>query len=369
MSLFTVRLGLALLLACCLGAAAKATTCGNPPYTFSNGTIADANQVNSNFSTIYACGNNSLAPLTRPALIGPLTMTGVLSGTSTTTNYNFAFIGITDTSTNTIAAPDGPHTNGLFVEHQFSTGEGNRNAIFAILEPTGTVPLGSGHNFFTSIFGYMKVTQATSGGAYFGFGGLTQIFAGTNALVKGAEFDTSINAGAGAAYHSTISAVLVNGHAVRGTFDAAFSMTRDSFSPMTWKKGIVFGDSLGYWPFDTDSTLIGSDAGGGGSPARVADLGIDLRNITFTTAQIIGTGWNVLADGSINTLGNLVVTNSLIGATLTLTNGTVLVTTNTNFANGAAGNTGTLTNSPAAGNPTKWIAINDNGTVRHIPAW
>lgn len=39
------------------------------------------------------------------------------------------------------------------------------------------------------------------------------------------------------------------------------------------------------------------------------------------------------------------------------------------LANGAAAATGTLTNAPAAGNPTKWIPINDNGTTRYIPAW
>jgi hypothetical protein len=38
-------------------------------------------------------------------------------------------------------------------------------------------------------------------------------------------------------------------------------------------------------------------------------------------------------------------------------------------ANGAGAGAGTLTNAPAAGNPTKWFAVNDNGTVRHIPAW
>ena len=32
-------------------------------------------------------------------------------------------------------------------------------------------------------------------------------------------------------------------------------------------------------------------------------------------------------------------------------------------------NTGTLTNSPLSGNPTKWVAINDNGTQRYIPTW
>lgn len=30
---------------------------------------------------------------------------------------------------------------------------------------------------------------------------------------------------------------------------------------------------------------------------------------------------------------------------------------------------GTITNAPTAGNPTKWIGINDNGTVRQIPCW
>jgi hypothetical protein len=39
------------------------------------------------------------------------------------------------------------------------------------------------------------------------------------------------------------------------------------------------------------------------------------------------------------------------------------------LTNSAGAQTGTLTNSPVAGNPTKWIPINDNGTTRYIPAW
>lgn len=46
-----------------------------------------------------------------------------------------------------------------------------------------------------------------------------------------------------------------------------------------------------------------------------------------------------------------------------------LLTTSVALTNGAGALTGTLTNAPAAGNPTKWIAINDNGTTRYIPAW
>lgn len=49
--------------------------------------------------------------------------------------------------------------------------------------------------------------------------------------------------------------------------------------------------------------------------------------------------------------------------------GTTLLSTLAAIANGAAAQVGTLTNSPAAGNPTKWIPINDNGITRYIPAW
>jgi hypothetical protein len=47
----------------------------------------------------------------------------------------------------------------------------------------------------------------------------------------------------------------------------------------------------------------------------------------------------------------------------------ILIASSTTLANGAGSSTGTLTNAPAAGNPTKWVEINDNGTTRKIPAW
>ncbi|MES3018580.1 MAG: hypothetical protein V4721_12405 [Bacteroidota bacterium] len=48
---------------------------------------------------------------------------------------------------------------------------------------------------------------------------------------------------------------------------------------------------------------------------------------------------------------------------------TVLLHTGTALANGAAAAAGTLLNAPAAGNPTKWIPVDDNGTTRFVPAW
>lgn len=50
-------------------------------------------------------------------------------------------------------------------------------------------------------------------------------------------------------------------------------------------------------------------------------------------------------------------------------NQTILLETTATLTNGAAAAAGTLTNAPATGNPTKWVAINDNGITRYIPTW
>jgi len=46
-----------------------------------------------------------------------------------------------------------------------------------------------------------------------------------------------------------------------------------------------------------------------------------------------------------------------------------LVVTAVALNNGAGVAAGTIGTAPVAGEPTKWIPINDNGTVRYIPAW
>lgn len=70
--------------------------------------------------------------------------------------------------------------------------------------------------------------------------------------------------------------------------------------------------------------------------------------------------------------GNITVPTPISGDTLTLgpsaTSG-ALIATNAALTTGAGASLGTLTNAPSAGNPTKWIKINDNGTIRSVPAW
>ena len=54
---------------------------------------------------------------------------------------------------------------------------------------------------------------------------------------------------------------------------------------------------------------------------------------------------------------------------VTISSAAAMLTSSVGMNDGAAAAAGTLLNAPAAGNPTKWIPFNDNGTTRYIPAW
>lgn len=61
--------------------------------------------------------------------------------------------------------------------------------------------------------------------------------------------------------------------------------------------------------------------------------------------------------------GGVVTTLGLAAA------GQLATSTGTAYTNNAGAQAATIANGPTAGNPTKWIPINDNGTIRNIPAW
>lgn len=92
-------------------------------------------------------------------------------------------------------------------------------------------------------------------------------------------------------------------------------------------------------------------------------------NIDFYTTPLNST--TIAQALRINGSGGLgVATTSDPGVGLIYINSaSFLMRNKTSWSNGAAAQTGTLTNAPAAGNPTKWIPIDDNGTTRYIPAW
>lgn len=79
------------------------------------------------------------------------------------------------------------------------------------------------------------------------------------------------------------------------------------------------------------------------------------------------------SNGGTGVLRDLNIGNSTLSINISSTaishNSTTLWTTTVALSNGAGAGAGTLANAPAAGNPTKWVPINDNGTTRYIPAW
>ncbi len=149
--------------------------------------------------------------------------------------------------------------------------------------------------------------------------------------------------------------------------------------------------------FSAITTISNATAGGVGTGALVLSVGgasvsgaVYANNIVVTgTGSVQGGMWIGAADGlnlraktgSVydfvlnNAAGTQnvisVVTGStacIFGAGITVGSAT-LITTNVALTNGAAAALGTLTNAPVAGNPTKWVPINDNGTTRYLPVW
>ncbi|MCC3246655.1 hypothetical protein LG047_15240 [Methylocystis sp. WRRC1] len=106
-----------------------------------------------------------------------------------------------------------------------------------------------------------------------------------------------------------------------------------------------------------DWTLTGSQGTGTGAGGKII--------FKVAPAGLTGSAQNALADAlTINADKSVVFASNI-----TIGDAAALIKSSVAMNNGAAAQTGTLTNAPAAGNPTKWIPINDNGTTRYIPAW
>lgn len=112
-----------------------------------------------------------------------------------------------------------------------------------------------------------------------------------------------------------------------------------------------WGDANGFTP----DLMLGRNAAGKlqiGTGAFAAGIGLDVtanllnvRNVTLAAdAAVLASGYFVSAAA-------------------------FMVRSTIAWTNGAAAALGTLANAPAAGNPTKWIPVDDNGTTRFVPAW
>lgn len=85
-----------------------------------------------------------------------------------------------------------------------------------------------------------------------------------------------------------------------------------------------------------------------------------------------GNGASVVRANIYSPSANVLTFSASSGVNMTgpLTVGSAtLLSTSVALNDDAGADTATLTNAPVAGNPSKWISINDNGVTRRIPAW
>lgn len=125
----------------------------------------------------------------------------------------------------------------------------------------------------------------------------------------------------------------------------------------------------------TNANLTGPITSVGNATAVAAQTGTGSTFVMNTSPTLVTPALGVATATSLQSvIGNVTpntgafTTLSTTGA-LTTPGGASFHTTNTALTNGAGAAAGTLLTAPVAGNPTKWIGIDDNGTIRYIPAW
>lgn len=128
-------------------------------------------------------------------------------------------------------------------------------------------------------------------------------------------------------------------------------------------------NSSGFELVAAGSAFLRALSGGSAGELRIAGLlGFATGNLNVTAPDAgisrLGAAALAIGNGSSGSFaGSLKLTD------LFTNNATFVIRTNTTLTNNAAAQAGTLLNAPTAGNPTKWIGIDDNGTTRYIPAW
>lgn len=164
--------------------------------------------------------------------------------------------------------------------------------------------------------------------------------------------------------------------------DGTGNTETDDFGGMQKTSATLGGLNLGSFGAN-DAALTNNlklTALGGQASTTKSTSGRALAEILLAQHDGAGAVANVAADGNIFALrarrGGSNATVAIVDEDGDLwldgaarINSATLITTGTAFTDGAAANTGTLTNAPAAGNPTKWIPVDDNGTTRYLPAW
>lgn len=176
-----------------------------------------------------------------------------------------------------------------------------------------------------------------------------------------------------AVYFNTATYTTFIGSAPGAVVTDGIDFSATTFTGSVWKSSGLTISGAGNITGTTATTFtagaLAATAGGTNGYLRIVASGgsnylqSGTQNVTSSAAPLI--------IGSINggaTWATISSTGIAINADIT-TGSTTLHKTSVALANGAAAATATLTNAPTAGNPTKWVPINDNGTTRYFPAW
>jgi hypothetical protein len=138
--------------------------------------------------------------------------------------------------------------------------------------------------------------------------------------------------------------------------------------------GVSYGDPSGVQSFFGTSGSAAYFGSPSAHPVEIRTSNLQRLYITDTMVQFLGTTSSFPALKRNAAVLDVKLADdsdyaNLKAKELVVSSGTVMMRSSAAFTNGAAAAVGTLNNAPAAGDPTKWIAIDDNGTTRYIPAW
>ena len=130
------------------------------------------------------------------------------------------------------------------------------------------------------------------------------------------------------------------------------------FTSLTSKGDVLLSGAAGNRSLSVQTNTSGSPslnliAAGDNSASLSYERGLGLMR-----AQMGSSKWELIDGVGLTVVGKV-----------TTTGGATFHTTSSALTDGAGAGAGTLLNAPVAGNPTKWIGINDNGTTRYIPTW
>lgn len=238
-----------------------------------------------------------------------LWLSGNLTGTGAAP---YSIISVADTADGSTAVPALAAT---WIAHNINTGaaKGSRFTLMPVLTKNVAIAgTDTSKKFYTPFFAqhYVKAGDGGSGtgptyyGAHYGFSSLVQAQSGATYLdtIQGAEIDVAVQSGASTSIKNILLLASVNSDAVKGTtYDGMLAFGSDATTTAKWAYGVTFGWPRGPWAFDTSSTLIGSVAPGSGS--RVANYGVDLSGVTFSTAAFKSTGFQVDGSGALTSVG------------------------------------------------------------------